>query len=182
VSDVSRYTKVLIPGTDYVQAAWTGAAIDGHVERGDLVKGNSLEDIARLIDVPAENLVGTIERYNAQVANGEDADYLKDPDGVRRVSTPPDYAAPIRLSLVGLTAVGMRIDHDACVIHDTSRAIPGLLAAGECVGGVLGPVYIGSGNSVANCSTFGRIAGRNAAAFALSRTGDAEVVRRSVTA
>ena len=65
----------------------------------------------------------------------------------------------MRISLLALTAVGPRIDHEACVLHETSRAIPGLYACGECAGGVLGTVYVGSGNSVGNCATFGRIAG-----------------------
>ena len=46
-------------------------------------------------------------------------------------------------------------------------AIPGLYAAGECAGGVLGDVYMGSGNALASAVTFGRIAGASAAARAL---------------
>jgi succinate dehydrogenase/fumarate reductase flavoprotein subunit len=38
-----------------------------------------------------------------------------------------------------------------------------LFAAGECVGGVLGDVYVGSGNALANALVFGRVAGRSAA-------------------
>ena len=41
--------------------------------------------------------------------------------------------------------------------------IPGLFAAGEAAGGIVGPRYVGSGNSYANCVTFGRIAGETAA-------------------
>ena len=66
-----------------------------------------------------------------------------------------------------MTATGIRIDHNACVMHREGRAISGLFAAGECAGGVLGSIYVGSGNSLGNCTTYGRIAGRNAAAYAL---------------
>ena len=41
--------------------------------------------------------------------------------------------------------------------------IPGLFAAGECAGGVLGDVYMGSGNALANAVTFGRVCGQHAA-------------------
>ena len=44
--------------------------------------------------------------------------------------------------------------------------VPGLFAAGECTGGVIGPAYVGSGNSYANCVVFGRVAGAGAAAVA----------------
>jgi fumarate reductase flavoprotein subunit len=73
----------------------------------------------------------------------------------------------MKLNMLALTAIGMRIDHEACVIHENSLPIPGLYAAGECVGGVLGSIYVGSGNAVANCTVFGRVAGRNAARLAL---------------
>jgi succinate dehydrogenase/fumarate reductase flavoprotein subunit len=65
-----------------------------------------------------------------------------------------------------LTSTGVRIDHDALVIRRDSLPIPGLFAAGECTGGIIIKVYVGSGNSLMNCTTFGRIAGRNAAAYA----------------
>jgi len=62
---------------------------------------------------------------------------------------------------------GIRIDPSAQVIHRNSDPIPGLFAAGECTGGIMVGAYVGSGNALASASTFGRIAGRNAAAFAL---------------
>ena len=52
---------------------------------------------------------------------------------------------------------------DAQVIGESGRPIPGLFAAGESAGGVVGPRYVGSGNSYANCVTFGRVAGASAA-------------------
>ena len=164
--DVRRYTKMILPETEHLLATWIDSAIDDHVARGDMIKADSIAELARRIGVPAENLTGTIERYNGHVEQGFDADYLKDTKGVMPISVPPFYAVPMKISMLALTAVGPRVDHEACVLHETSRAVPGLYAAGECVGGVLGSVYVGSGNSVGNCSTYGRIAGRNAAAYA----------------
>ena len=85
------------------------------------------------------------------------------------MSTPPFYASPLKLSVIGLTAAGMRIEHNASVLHLTGRSIPGLYAAGECTGGVIGDVYVGSGNALASTTVFGRVAGRTAAAAALGR-------------
>jgi succinate dehydrogenase/fumarate reductase flavoprotein subunit len=50
--------------------------------------------------------------------------------------------------------------------RNDSLAIPGLFAADECTGGVLVNVYVGSGNALASARTFGRVAGRSAAAYA----------------
>jgi fumarate reductase flavoprotein subunit len=164
--DVKRFTKMILPETEFLLGTWIDGALDDHIVRGDMVKADSIAELARLIGVPAPNLAGTIERYNGHVERGHDADYFKDLKGVKPISTPPFYAVPMRIATLALTAVGPRIDHDACVLHETSRSIAGLYAAGECAGGVLGPVYVGSGNSVGNCATFGRIAGRNAVAYA----------------
>ena len=54
----------------------------------------------------------------------------------------------------------------ARVLGGDQSPLPGLFAAGECAGGVIGNVYIGGGNSVANCLAYGRIAGRYAVPLA----------------
>jgi fumarate reductase flavoprotein subunit len=167
-AEVEPFMRTILPETDHVQAAWTSGAIDEHVSRGDMIRAPSLEALARMIGVPEANLAGTAARYNGHVAAGFDADYHKPAQHLRPLSTPPFYAAPMKLSLLALTAVGLRIDHEAAVIHETSLPVPGLFAAGECAGGVLGSIYVGSGNSVANCAVFGRVAGRSAAACALA--------------
>ena len=73
----------------------------------------------------------------------------------------------IRPATVCFTAYGLRIDRDARVLDRGSDPIPGLFAAGECTGGVVGAQYVGSGNSYANITVFGRIAGAAAARYAL---------------
>lgn len=167
-SDVRSYLKYVVPGAEVGLRAWTSEGISEFVSDGAIKRANSLEELARLIGIPPENLVGTVERYNQHVVAGEDADYLKKSEWLRPVSTPPYYASPLALSFMGVTGAGVRIDHEASVLHQTGRSIPGLFAAGECTGGVLGDIYVGSGNSLASCTVFGRVAGRNAAAYALS--------------
>jgi fumarate reductase flavoprotein subunit len=78
----------------------------------------------------------------------------------------PFYACELRLSLIGLTACGPAVDSEARILNQGQNPVPGLYGAGECVGGVIGKVYVGSGNSIANCLVYGRVAGRNAAALA----------------
>jgi hypothetical protein len=55
----------------------------------------------------------------------------------------------------------------AAALDMPASQLAGLFAACECTGGVLGEVYMGSGNSLSNCLSFGRIAGRSAAACAV---------------
>jgi fumarate reductase flavoprotein subunit len=62
------------------------------------------------------------------------------------------------------THTGLAINGAAEVLDATGDVIPGLFAAGEAGGGVLGESYVGGGNSVSNALTMGRVAGRSAAA------------------
>jgi len=133
------------------------------VARGEVLKAESLAALAQRIGVPTANLAGTVNRYNRLVSTGVDSDYFKDLANVEPLSTAPYYAAKLTQPAYGLTGTGLRIDENAAVIHEASEAIPGLFAAGEATGNVLGNIYFGSGNSLASCSVFGRIAGYNAA-------------------
>ena len=60
---------------------------------------------------------------------------------------------------------GLTINTKAEVQSKAGKSIPGLFAAGEVTGGVHGGNRIG-GNAVADIVTFGRIAGKDAVAYA----------------
>jgi fumarate reductase flavoprotein subunit len=55
------------------------------------------------------------------------------------------------------------VDRDARVLDTNGAAIPGLFAAGEAAGGILGERHVGSGINLAIAFTFGRISGDRAA-------------------
>lgn len=163
---VARY-KQQIPGSSKKQSPhWNTDVIDNMVESGRVVRAGTPAELAAATGLPADRLEGTIARYNGHVANGEDADYLKDRTFLEPIATAPFYAAEIRPGTVCFTACGLRTDRDGAVVGAAGQAIPGLLAAGETAGGIVGPRYVGSGNSYANCVTFGRIAGHSAARHA----------------
>jgi succinate dehydrogenase/fumarate reductase flavoprotein subunit len=164
---VARY-KQQVPGSTKKQSPhWNTDIIESMVAAGKVHQAQSVAELAAGLALPAQHLEGTVERYNAAVAAGEDFDYLKDPKFLQAIASPPYYAAEIRPATVCFTACGLRIDRDAQVIGESGRPIPGLFAAGESAGGVVGPRYVGSGNSYANCVTFGRVAGASAAQLAI---------------
>ena len=128
----------------------------------------TLDELAGLLGLPAGHLAVTAERYNRSVELGEDLEFAKDPKFLEPIATAPFYGAELRPATVCFTAYGLRIDRDARVLDEDGRPILGLFAAGECTGGVVGAQYVGSGNSYANCTVFGRIAGASAAQAALA--------------
>jgi succinate dehydrogenase/fumarate reductase flavoprotein subunit len=162
----AAFKKVLIPGMTWED--WVEPVIDNMVTEGKVTTAGTIGDLARAIGVSADGLAGTIAKYNADVAAGEDSVHLKKPAVLRPVTTPPFYATELRLCQLSVTGVGPRIDRDGRVLAASNLPVPGLYAAGECTGGVLGEVYVGSGNALASALVFGRVAGRNAARSVLA--------------
>ena len=168
-SGVARY-KQMIPGSSKRQSPhWTTDVMALMVAAGRARTAPTLADLAVAIGIDAAVLCGTIDRYNAGVDAHEDAEFDKALAFLEPVREAPFYAVEMRPSTVCFTAYGLRIDRDARVLDATSRPVPGLYAAGECTGGVVGAQYVGSGNSYANITVFGRIAGDAAAGHVLAR-------------
>jgi fumarate reductase flavoprotein subunit len=133
-------------------------------EDGLVARASSIASLAESMALPPAALEATVEQYNEACAAGRDDRFFKDPAHLRPLSTPPYFAVVVRPSVVALTGCGMRIDREARTLDANDRPIPGLFAAGEATGNVLGDIYIGSGNSIAGAIVFGRIAGASAAA------------------
>lgn len=146
------------PKLDAIKATAYGAYLEPYAQ------ADTIEELAEAIGLPVDHVVESIERYNQLCANGEDTDYHKSLEYLKAVETAPFYAmytTPVMASM--FTLGGLKINVNAEVVDYDDQPIPGLYAAGRSSCGIFGE-YIGSGSSIADCLTFGRIAGRNAAA------------------
>lgn len=155
-----------IEAGDYPLPSWEAETLASNAARGRIVRADTIRTLACAAGIRADALEATIEKYNRNCDDGEDIDYFKSPANLRPVRKPPFYAVRMRPAIICLTSAGLRIDRDAHVLNVANRPIPGLFAAGETTGGILGDCYVGGGNSITNAIVFGRIAGRNAAAHA----------------
>ncbi len=163
---VARY-KQTIPGSTKRQSPhWNSDIVGQMVKEGRMHAAPTVEALAAALGLPAANLQGAVAGYNRSVDAHEDLEYGKAAEFLEPIATAPFYGAELRPATVCFTAYGLRIDRDAQVLGNNGTPIAGLFAAGECTGGIVGAQYVGSGNSYANCVTFGRIAGRSAAALA----------------
>src|ERR1700722_1947371 len=142
---------------------WVEPVIDEMTAKGRVLTGPTLGALAASMGVEPAALAGAVARYNTDAAAGHDSMFKKPAHMMRAIASPPFYATELRLCNLALTGAGPRVNRDGQVLDRGARAIPGLFAAGECAGGVLGDVYMGSGNALANAVTFGRVAGQNAA-------------------
>ena len=136
------------------------------IEQGSLLKADTLEQLARLIEVPYAALKHTLDTYNGYVAAGHDPDFgrstLVHHHGTpSRIEQGPFYAYPSTAVVFG-TYCGLRIDGGMHVLDVFGERIGGLLAAGEVVGGFHGGAYM-TGTSLGKAAIFGRLAARTAA-------------------
>ncbi|MEC4272780.1 flavocytochrome c [Adlercreutzia sp. R25] len=135
-----------------------GVTIGECIERGKGFKADTLEELAELVGCDAAGLTATIEEYNAMIEVGEDTAFqLVDMKERSKIDQPPFYASKLTIA-IHYTNGGIEINPQAQVLDKSGNVIPGLYAAGECSGGVMGTNRMG-GNSVADVMIFGRIAG-----------------------
>jgi fumarate reductase flavoprotein subunit len=141
---------------------WGAETIQRQYEAGRVLRANTLTELAALAAIEPTALQNTIAEYNEDARNGHDRRYLKAGE-LREVISGPFYAIEVRASTFGNTFPGLRIDGDGRVYDKVGAVMPGLFAAGEAAGGVMGPRYVGGGNSISNAIIFGRLAGAGAA-------------------
>ncbi len=150
--------------------SWKADFLGKMADEGRIARAETLQALGDIISINGDRLAGTITQYNHDCVHGLDQSYFKDADYLLPIETGPFYAVPVRPSVVGITGAGLKVDRDMRVMSAAGEPIPGLLAAGETVGGVLGKAYVGGGGSLLNAFTFGRLAGQLAADPAF-RTG-----------
>ena len=135
------------------------------MEEGLVVRADTLEALARQLELPWETLRGTVERYNQAVDAGHDPEFgrtalVHKHGALRRIEQGPFYAYPSTAAVFG-TYCGVRTDAAMRVIDVFDQPIAGLYAAGEMVGGFHGGAYM-TGSALGKAVVFGRLAARSA--------------------
>ena len=140
------------------------------------IKADTLEDLARAMELPPDKLRETVETFNAACGDTS-AFHPTELDGVsttgltppktnwaRPITEPPFYGYSLRTG-VTFTYLGLKVDETAqCSIGN--RPVTNLWAAGETMAGsILGQGYL-AGFGMTIGTVFGRIAGREAAKYA----------------
>ncbi|AJS61422.1 flavocytochrome c [Paenibacillus sp. IHBB 10380] len=136
--------------------------IEQLVETGKVVQSDSLEELAKKINVDPETFTATIEYYNQTVDSQKDEKYGRE-ILAKKMDKAPYFASP-RVPTAHHTMGGLEINTNTEVINTAGKVIPGLYAAGEVTGGIHGSNRLG-GNAIADTIVFGRTAGAQAAKF-----------------
>lgn len=138
-------------------------AIAQYEKMGFVIQGDTVEALAKAMNVPADALQKTLDTWNAAVKNKKDAEFGRTTGMDNDLSGAPYYAIKIAPG-IHYTMGGVKINTNTEVLNKDGKPIPGLFAAGEVTGGLHGQNRIG-GNSVAEIIIFGRQAGIKSAEF-----------------
>ncbi|EHR50490.1 succinate dehydrogenase/fumarate reductase flavoprotein subunit [Saccharomonospora marina XMU15] len=150
---------------------------------GIAAKASTLEALAERIDVPAQALRDTVERFNTFARTGIDEDfhrgssaydhYYGDPrnkpnPSLGPLDVAPFYAVKIVPGDLG-TKGGLLTDVHARVLREDGSPIDGLYAAGNVSAAVMGRTYAGPGATIGPAMVFGYLAARHIATKNRSR-------------
>lgn len=157
-----------------IGTGWNPASIEHWIVKNPtlLERADSIEDLAKLIGVPAGSLAATVSNYNTMAADGNDTDFGRfhkvlssshsSADLPFTIGQPPFYALeffPMTRKSMG----GISIDRFSHVVDDANHPIAGLYAAGEAAGlaGINGKAAL-EGTFLGPSILTGRVAGRTA--------------------
>ncbi len=147
---------------------------------GAVHRADTVEELARLVDLPADALVETVRRFNGMAETGRDEDFRRGDSAYDRYygdprNRPNPCLAPLRKAPFHAVRIvpgdlgtkgGLRTDARARVLRDDGTAIPGLYAAGNTSASVMGRTYAGPGATLGPAMTFGYLAALDIAASA----------------
>ncbi|MEG0820076.1 MAG: FAD-binding protein, partial [Burkholderiaceae bacterium] len=132
------------------------------LEKKRFIKAATIEELADKMGINKVALVESIKKHNQYLKNGKDPEFNK-PITKQMISLEKGpYYGVAQWPSVHHTMGGLRINPQAQVVDIWGKPIPKLYAAGEVTGGVHGSNRLGS-NAIADCVTFGRVAGNSAA-------------------
>ena len=147
-----------IASSDMLQrCGFSADELERMVEKGRLVKAQSIEELAAKLGLPPQELSAAVRKHNEFVEEGRDEEFGK-PIGpeMMKMEKPPFFGLA-QWPAVHHTMGGLRINKRAQVLDLWGEPIPGLLAAGEIAGGIHGANRLG-GCALPDCVVFGRIA------------------------
>lgn len=137
--------------------------LEHYREEGVVVEADTIEELAKKIDMNPEALKTTLDKWNQSVAEQTDKEFGRKTAMDYDLKEGPFCAIQIAPG-IHHTMGGVKINTKTQVLKEDGSPITGLYAAGEVTGGIHGQNRIG-GNAVADIMVFGRQAGLQAAEY-----------------
>ena len=151
---------------------------------GYLQRAATVAELAVQIGVPADALVGTVDRFNVDAEQGKDTQFGRGGDIYQRhlgdaqqqpnpcvapLLKPPFYAVAVQPADLGMAA-GVMTNADARALRRDGTPIAGLYACGNDMHSVMNGAYPGPGITLGPALVFGVLAARHACSPSVSDT------------
>lgn len=151
--------------------------IGKHLKSGYLKRGNSLQELAGVIGVPAAALQEEVEVFNRDAASGIDTKFSKGSTAYNRyqgdslvrpnpcmapILKGPFYAIKVVVGEIG-TFAGLATDESCQVLSKDRQPVKGLYAVGNDAASIMGGNYPGAGITLGPALTFGYVVGQTLA-------------------
>lgn len=150
---------------EYLSTMFTQWSADGveEIEKGWIIKADTLEELAEKIGVEPENVIAAAQDINEAFDSGRSAQYERPHETLTPIRKAPFYA--IKMGPTMYNTDGGPVRSARAEVMDTDgNPIPHLFSCGD-LGSIFSHLYNGGGN-IGECTVFGRIAARNAVAGA----------------
>lgn len=134
--------------------------------RGYVFKANTIDALAKSLEIDPATLKATIEQNNQFAAQKHDAVFNKNMAYLRSVEKGPFYAVKMMPAALG-TLGGVKIDEKMQAVDKEGHPVAGLYVVGNDAGGMYGDTYdlLLGGGTFGFALNSGRIAGENAAEY-----------------
>ncbi|MGW5642388.1 FAD-binding protein [Saccharopolyspora sp. NPDC003752] len=157
----------ILPGMPFPQSFY---------DAGIVHRAGTIAELAERVDVPADALQQTVERFNGFARAGKDADYGRGDSAYDRyygdptlnnpnldvIDKAPFYAVRVEAGDLG-TKGGLVTDELGRVLRADDSVIEGLYATGNTTASIMANEYAGPGATIGPSIVFGYIAAKHAA-------------------
>jgi succinate dehydrogenase/fumarate reductase flavoprotein subunit len=158
-----------------------GKGLAPYLADGYLVRGDTMETLARALGIDPAKLADTVKRFNAHAREGHDPDFQRGSTAYSQnlgdanwpgpnpclgpLVQAPFHALRLYPGDIG-AATGFATDADGCALDASGAPIEGLYAVGNDMHSIMGGVYTAPGITIGPGIVFARLAARHACARA----------------
>ncbi len=182
-NDTSKVTCWLVSDHSHLRKYGLGAVapfpfpIGKYLKNGYLKRGASLDELAKVIGVPAASLKEEVQAFNRDAVKGVDSKFGKGSTAYNRyqgdasvqpnpcmapILNGPYYAIKIVVGEIG-TFAGLATDALCRVLAQDKIPVKGLYAVGNDAASIMGGNYPGAGITLGPALTFGYVVGKTLA-------------------
>ena len=150
--------------------------LEEHIAAGKVVMADSIEELAKKMNVPVDAFKASVERYNAVAKQQNDVDFGKRKELLAPIVKGPFYAGKLLATVLTMSG-GLRTDTSLRVLDENDKPVENLYVVGSAQGDFFAADYptICPGIGHGRCITFGRLAGLMAAGKSIDEVKSIEI-------